>query len=60
MNPFDYEVYDSETSAATVYACDGCQGLRFCTIVVKDYSTPMACPIGGCPEWRVRRRCRHS
>lgn len=53
MNPFDYEVYDAPSEA--VYTCRACGSERSCTCEVKDCSTPMCCPFGGCPEWRMRR-----
>ncbi len=58
MNPYDYEYYgaDESPSIAVVYTCRACGADRFCTCTVLDgISTPMCCPCGNCPEWRVRR-----
>lgn len=55
MNPNDYELYDLDNkSVASVFTCRACGSQRFCTCTVLDYSTPMACPCGRCPEWRMR------
>lgn len=56
MNPFDYELYAEDSpSVATVYTCRACGSVRFCTCTVMDFATPMCCPCGQCPEWRVKR-----